>query len=180
MKSLKGTKTEKNLMEAFAGESQAAMKYGYYASKAKKDGFEEIAAIFAETQGNEKEHAKLWFKYLHGNEVPCTEANLKDAMTGEHFETTNMYKRMAEEAKKEGFTEIAKKFAEVGKIEARHEARYKKFLAKVNKKEVFVRKSPIEWICLNCGTVIKAKTAPKICPVCNHPQAYFKPYQVEK
>lgn len=180
MKSLKGTKTEKNLMEAYAGESQAAMKYGYYASKAKKDGYEEIAAIFTETQGNEKEHAKLWFKFLHSGKVPSTKINLQDGVNGEHFEATQMYKRMAKEAKEEGFNEIATKFSEVAAIESRHEARYKKFLVKVSDNEMFVRKSPIEWICMNCGTIVKSKEAPKVCPVCAHPQAYFKPYQVEK
>ena len=155
MKELKGTKTEKNLMEAFAGESQAHTKYLYYASKAKKDGYVQISNLFTETALNEKEHAKLWFKYLHGGEVPATTQNLEDAANGENFEWTDMYERMAKEAEEEGFKEIAAKMRMVGAIEKHHEERY-------------------IWQCANCGHIVIGKKAPQICPVCNHPQSYFQ------
>ena len=148
MKNLKGTKTEKNLMEAFAGESQARNKYTYYSSKAKKDGYEQIAAIFAETADNEKEHAKLWFKYLHGGEVPGTVENLIDAAAGEHGEWTAMYKRMAEEAKAEGFDELAYKFNAVAEIERRHEERYNRLLELVKENKVFKKSEKKMWICI--------------------------------
>jgi len=171
---LKGSKTEKNLMEAFAGESQARNKYTYYASKAKKEGYEQIAALFLETADNEKEHAKLWFKYLHGGEVPATEVNLLDAATGENFEWTDMYARMAKEAKEEGFNEIAAKFALVGKIEAEHEKRYLELLAKVKGEKVFIEEEVVIWKCRNCGHIHVGKFAPELCPTCAHPKAYFE------
>ena len=171
---LKGSQTEKNLMEAFAGESQARNKYSYYASKAKKDGYEQIAAIFEETANNEKEHAKMWFKHLHGGSVPDTIANLKDAAAGENYEWTEMYKEFARVAKKEGFLEIAKQFEGVAKIEAEHEARYNALLENVTKKKCFVKKEVVVWKCRNCGHKHVGKTAPKLCPVCAHPQAYFE------
>lgn len=171
---LKGTKTEKNLMDAFAGESQARNKYTYYASKAKKEGYEQIAAIFLETAENEKEHAKLWFKYLHDNDVPCTIDNLTDAANGENFEWTDMYARMAKEAKEEGFTEIAAKFELVGKIEQEHEKRYIALLEKVKSDKVFVSDDVVIWKCRNCGHIHVGATAPMVCPTCNHPQAYFE------
>lgn len=173
-KSLKGTKTEKNLMAAFAGESQARNKYTYYASAAKKEGYEQIAAIFEETAGNEKEHAKLWFKYLHGGAVPKTVENLKDAAAGENYEWTKMYAEFAKVAKKEGFDEIAKKFEGVGKIEKEHEKRYKALLANIKNDKVFARKGKQVWVCRNCGKIVIAEKAPEVCPVCNHPQAYFE------
>ncbi len=171
---LKGSKTEKNLMEAFAGESQAHTKYQYYASKAKKEGYEQIADIFMETALNEKEHAKLWFKYLHDGEVPTTEVNLQDAANGENYEYTDMYKRFAEEAKEEGFMEIAAKFTLVGKIEAEHEARYLALLDKVQGGRVFISDDVVVWKCRNCGHIVIGKSAPKVCPTCNHPQSYFE------
>lgn len=174
MKELKGTKTEKNLLEAFAGESQARNKYTYYASKAKKDGYEQIAAIFEETANNEKEHAKLWFKYLHNGEIASTMENLKDAAAGENYEWTDMYDRMAKEAEEEGFTEIAAKFRGVAAIEKHHEERYRKLLKNIDDKVVFSREGECIWICRNCGHIIIGKSAPKICPVCNHPQSYFE------
>ena len=174
MKELKNTKTEKNLMEAFAGESQARNKYTYYAGKAKKEGYEQIAAIFEETAGNEKEHAKLWFKYLHGGEVPSTVENLKAAAGGENEEWTQMYKRMSTEAKEEGFDEIAALFAKVGSIEKEHEARYKKLLKNIKDGTVFARPEKTVWICRNCGQIIDAKAAPERCPTCVHPKAYFE------
>lgn len=174
MKDLKGTKTEKNLQEAFAGESMARNKYSYYASKAKKDGFEQIAAIFEETAHNEKEHAKLWFKYLMGGEVPDTKANLLDAAAGEHFEWNDMYKRMAEEAEEEGFTEIAKKFRMVGEIESSHEERYRRLLANIEEGIVFSRDGETIWVCRNCGHIHIGKKAPGVCPVCKHPEAFFE------
>lgn len=173
MKDLKGTKTEKNLMEAFAGESQARNKYTYYASKAKKDGFVQIAHIFEETANNEKEHAKLWFKYLHGGEVPSTSENLLDAAEGEYGEWTDMYARMAKEAREEGFTEIALKFEMVAKIEKAHEERYRKLLANVEGDLVFSKDGDAIWECSNCGHIVIGKKAPEMCPVCNHPKAYF-------
>ncbi|MCI8397009.1 MAG: rubrerythrin family protein [Clostridia bacterium] len=171
---LKGSKTEKNLWEAFAGESQARNKYTYYASKAKKDGYEQIAAIFEETAQNEKEHAKIWFKLLNGGEVPPTEKNLKDAAGGENFEWTDMYARMAKEAKEEGFDHIAYLFEEVGKIEKEHEARYLKLLENVKDGLVFTKDGDKIWKCRNCGHIAIGKSAPEVCPVCNHPQSYFE------
>ena len=171
---LKGTKTEKNLMEAFAGESQARNKYTYFASKAKKEGYEQIAAFFEETANNEKEHAKLWFKYLSGGDVPTTAANLKAAADGENFEWTDMYARMAKEAREEGFDEIAAKFEGVAKIEKHHEERYRALLNKVENKKVFEASEDKIWICRNCGHVHIGKTAPGACPVCAHPQSYFE------
>ncbi len=174
MKNLKGTKTEKNLMEAFAGESQARNKYTYYASVAKKEGYEQIAAIFEETANNEKEHAKMWFKELHGGSVPKTAENLLDAAKGENGEWTDMYKRMAEEAREEGFIEIAEKFEGVAAIEKRHEERYNELLKNVKNNTVFSKTEEKVWICRNCGHVYVGKEPPKVCPVCNHPQAYFQ------
>ena len=174
MKELKGTKTEKNLQEAFAGESKAHAKYNYYASKAKKDGFEQIAALFAETANNEKEHAKLWFKYLEGGEIKDTVSNLKDAAAGENYEWTDMYVRMAKEAEEEGFTEIAWKFRAVGAIEKHHEERYRKLLKNIEDAIVFSRDGDCIWICRNCGHIVVGPKAPKICPVCNHPQSFFE------
>ena len=161
-------------MEAFAGESQARNKYTFYSSKAKKEGYEQIAAIFDETAGNEKEHAKLWFKYLHNGEVPSTLENLIDAAAGEHGEWTSMYERMAKEAKEEGFDELAAKFLGVAAIEKRHEERYLKLAQLVKEGKVFKKTSKKVWICRNCGHVYVGDEAPKVCPVCNHPQAYFE------
>ena len=174
MKDLKGTKTEKNLMEAFAGESQARNKYTYFASKAKKDGYEQIAAIFQETADNEKEHAKMWFKLLNGGEIGSTLDNLKAAAEGENYEWTDMYVKMAKEAKEEGFDHIAYLFEEVGKIEKEHEARYLKLLDNVKKEIVFSRDGDTIWQCANCGHICIGKKAPDVCPVCDHPQAYFQ------
>ena len=171
---LKGSKTEKNLQEAFAGESQARNKYTYFASQAKKEGYEQIAAIFLETAENEKEHSKMWFKYLHDNGVPSTIENLKAAAEGENFEHTEMYKRMAAEAREEGFMEIAAKFELVGKIEAEHEQRYLKLLEKVKGEKVFIAEDVVVWKCRNCGHIHIGKCAPKVCPACNHPQSYFE------
>ena len=171
---LKGSKTEKNLMEAFAGESQARNKYTYYASKAKKEGYEQIADLFLETADNEKEHAKLWFKLLHDNDVPSTIENLKDAASGENFEWTNMYERMAKEAREEGFEKIAFLFEEVAKIEKEHEARYLKLLENVENGLVFSKDGEKIWKCRNCGHIVIGKSAPEICPVCAHPKAYFE------
>ena len=171
---LKGSKTEKNLMEAFAGESQARNKYTYFANKAKKDGYEQIAAIFEETAINEKEHAKIWFKYLNGGAVPSTEENLAAAAAGENFEWTDMYDRMAKEAEEEGFTEIAAKFRMVGAIEKEHEARYRKLLDNINDGLVFSRDGDRIWKCRNCGHIVIGKAAPEVCPVCNHPKSYFE------
>jgi len=171
---LKGTKTEKNLMEAFAGESQARNKYTYYASKAKKEGYEQIAALFLETANNEKEHAKIWFKLLHGGQIADTAANLADAAAGENYEWTDMYDRMAKEAKEEGFDHIAYLFEAVGKIEKEHEARYKKLLENVNEGLVFSKDGDTIWQCANCGHICIGKKAPEICPVCEHPKAYFQ------
>lgn len=173
-KDLKGTKTEKNLMEAFAGESQARNKYTYYASKAKKDGFVQIAKLFEETADNEKEHAKLWFKYLHDGAVPDTITNLKDAADGENFEWTDMYARMAKEAREEGFKEIAIKFELVGAIEKHHEERYRKLLKNIEDQKVFSKDGDAIWQCSNCGHIVVGRKAPMECPACNHPQAYFQ------
>ena len=174
MANLKGTKTEKNLMEAFAGESQARNKYTYFASKAKKEGYEQIAALFLETADNEKEHAKIWFKLLCGGDVPATMENLKAAAAGENEEWTQMYKRMAEEAKGEGFNDIALLFEEVARIEKEHEERYLKLLANIEKGQVFARDSDQIWHCANCGHAVSGKKAPDSCPVCKHPRSYFE------
>ena len=171
---LKGSKTEANLMAAFAGESQARNKYTYYASKARKEGFVQIANIFEETAGNEKEHAELWFKQLHGGAVPTTTENLKDAADGENYEWTDMYKAFAEEARAEGFSEIARLFEAVGKIEKHHEERYRKLLANVEGGLCFTREGDVMWQCANCGHVGIGKCPPDVCPVCEHPQAYFQ------
>ena len=169
---LKGSKTEKNLWFAFAGESQARNKYDYFASRAKKDGYEQIAAIFQETALNEKEHAKLWFKALQG--IGDTPANLAAAAAGEHEEWTDMYKRFAEEAKAEGFNELAALFAGVAKIEKHHEQRYRKLAKNIKKGEVWVRIGKNRWQCRNCGAIVEGKSAPEKCPVCAHPRAYFQ------
>ncbi|MBR3456236.1 MAG: rubrerythrin family protein [Bacteroidaceae bacterium] len=174
MKDLKGTKTEKNLQEAFAGESMARNKYTYFASKAKKDGYVQIAAIFEETAQNEKEHAKMWYKYLNGGKVSDTTTNLKDAADGENFEWTDMYDRMAKEAEEEGFTEIAAKFRMVGAIEKHHEERYRKLLKNIEEAIVFSRDEDCIWQCSNCGHIVIGKKAPEVCPVCDHPQSYFQ------
>lgn len=171
---LKGSKTEKNLMEAFAGESQARNKYTYFASKAKKEGYEQIAAIFTETADNEKEHAKLWFKYLHGGEVPTTMENLLAAAAGENEEWTSMYKRMGDEAEEEGFMELAAKFRAVAEIERQHEERYRILAKNVEDKKVFVKDGEVYWQCRNCGHIYKGTKAPEICPVCAHPRSYFE------
>ncbi|MBR2933678.1 MAG: rubrerythrin family protein [Clostridia bacterium] len=172
MMELKGSKTEKNLMEAFAGESQARNKYTYFASKAKKDGFVQIAAIFEETANNEKEHAKIWFKYLNG--IGTTEENLLHAAEGENYEWTDMYDRMAKEAEEEGFKEIAQKFRMVGAIEKEHEERYRKLLANVKEGLVFSKEGDTVWQCSNCGHLVFGKKAPLVCPVCLHKQEYFQ------
>ncbi|MBQ1568371.1 MAG: rubrerythrin family protein [Kiritimatiellae bacterium] len=169
---LKGSKTEKNLLQAFAGESQARNKYDYFASRAKKEGYEQIAAIFQETALNEKEHAKLWLKALDG--IGDTPANLLAAAAGEHEEWTEMYKRMSEEAKEEGFTKLAFLFAKVAEIEKHHEERYRKLAANIEKNEVFVRIGKNRWQCRNCGAIIESESAPEKCPVCDHPKAYFQ------
>lgn len=174
MKSLKGTKTEKNLQEAFAGESQARNKYTYFASKAKKDGYVQIGNIFEETANNEKEHAKIWYKLLNGGGVSDTMTNLLSAAEGENFEWTDMYERMAKEADEEGFTEIAAKFRAVGQIEKEHEARYRRLLANIKEGIVFSREGDKIWQCSNCGHIVVGKEAPQECPVCNHPQSYFE------
>ena len=172
MSNLKGTKTEKNLMEAFAGESMARNKYTYFASKAKKDGYEQISALFLETANNEKEHAKIWFKLLSG--IGTTEENLKAAAAGENEEWTDMYARMAREAREEGFDQIADLFEGVGAIEKEHEERYLKLLENVEKEEVFKKNAKTVWICRNCGHIVDSEEAPEKCPVCAHPQAYFE------
>ena len=174
MAKLQGTKTEKNLLEAFAGESQARNKYTYYAGKARKEGYEQIAAIFEETAGNEKEHAKIWFKLLCGGDIPATGVNLKDAAAGEHFEWTEMYKRMAAEAREEGFSDIAHLFESVANIEKEHEERYLNLLKNVEDKAVFAKKEKAVWICRNCGHIVDSRSAPQKCVVCAHPQAYFE------
>ncbi len=174
MKELKGTKTEQNLMAAFAGESQARNKYSYYASKAKKDGYQQIAAIFEETANNEKEHAKLWFKLLHGGEIPSTTQNLLDAADGENYEWTNMYEDMAKDADAEGFPEIAAKFRAVAAVERHHEERYRKLLANIEQGIVFSRDGDTLWLCRNCGAIVVGKKSPEICPVCAHPQSFFE------
>ena len=174
MKELKGSRTEANLMAAFAGESQARNKYTYYASKAKKEGYVQIAKIFEETANNEKEHAKLWFKLLHDGEVPTTSVNLLDAAEGENYEWTDMYAGFAKEAKEEGFDTIAYLFEAVAKIEKEHEERYRKLLANVENGLVFSRDGDMIWQCSNCGHIVVGKKAPELCPVCKHPKAYFE------
>ena len=174
MPELKGSKTEKNLMEAFAGESQARNKYTYFASKAKKEGFEQIAAIFLETAENEKEHAKIWYKLLNGGDIGTTTENLKAAADGENFEWTDMYDRFAKEAKEEGFDKIAYLFEAVGKIEKEHEERYRKLLENVEGDLVFSKDGDKIWKCRNCGHICIGKEAPEVCPVCAHPKAYFE------
>jgi len=174
MKDIKGTKTERNLMDAFAGESQARNKYTYYASKARKEGYEQIAAIFEETAANEKEHAKLWFKLLHEGKVPETMTNLRDAAESENFEWTDMYDRMAAEAEEEGFPEIARKFRAVAAIERHHEERYRRLLANIEEGIVFSREGDTIWVCRNCGHIVIGKKAPGVCPVCEHPQSFFE------
>ena len=173
MKELKGTKTEKNLQEAFAGESQARNKYTCWASKAKKDGYVQIAAIFEETANNEKEHAKMWFKLLEGG-IKSTPENLKAAADGENFEWTDMYERMAREADEEGFPEIAEKFRGVAAIEKHHEERYRKLLKNIEDQVVFSREGDCIWQCRNCGHIVVGPKAPEVCPVCDHPQAHFE------
>lgn len=174
MKSIKGTKTEANLKTAFAGESEARNKYTYYASKARKEGYVQIANIFEETANNEKEHAKLWFKFLHNGDVPATTVNLKDAADGENYEWTDMYAGFAKTAKEEGFNEIAALFAGVAKVEKEHEERYRKLLANIEGGLVFSRDGEMIWQCNNCGHIAIGKKAPEVCPVCNHPQAHFQ------
>ena len=174
MPDLKGTKTEKNLMDAFTGESMARNKYTYYASKAKKEGYEQIAAIFQETADNEKEHAKIWFKLLHDGDVPTTTQNLSDAAAGENYEWTDMYDRMAKEAREEGFDRIAYLFEAVGQIEKEHEERYKKLLENMEGGRVFSKDGDAIWKCRNCGHIVIGKQPPEVCPVCNHPRAYFE------
>ena len=174
MKELKGTKTEQNLQTAFAGESQARNKYTYYASKAKKDGYVQIARLFEETAANEKEHAKIWFKLLHGGAVPSTPENLLDAAEGENYEWTDMYAQFAREAHEEGFDEIADKFEMVGAIEKHHEERYRRLLKNIEDAVVFSREGDCIWQCSNCGHIVIGPKAPEVCPVCDHPQAYFE------
>ena len=171
---LKGSKTEKNLQAAFAGESQARNKYTYFASKAKKEGYEQIAALFLETAENEKEHAKLWFKYLEGGEIKSTEENLKAAAEGENYEWTDMYAEFAKVAEEEGFKEIAAKFRMVGEIEKHHEERYLALLRNVKEGKVFISEDVVIWKCRNCGHIVVGKKAPAVCPVCSHPQSYFE------
>lgn len=173
MANLKGSKTEANLQAAFAGESQARNKYTYYASKAKKDGYVQIAALFEETANNEKEHAKIWFKLLHDG-IPGTVENLKDAAAGENYEWTDMYAEFAKTARAEGFESIAVLFEKVGAIEKEHEERYLKLLANIEEGLVFSRSGEMIWKCSNCGHIVVGKKAPEICPVCSHPQAYFE------
>ena len=171
---LKGSKTEANLLTAFAGESQARNKYTYYASKAKKDGYVQIANIFEETANNEKEHAKIWFKILHDDAVPDTIANLKDAAAGENYEWTEMYAGFAKEAREEGFDKIAVLFEMVAKIEKEHEERYRALLANIETGKVFARDGETVWVCANCGHIHIGTKAPELCPVCEHPTAYFQ------
>ena len=174
MENIKGTRTEANLLAAFAGESQARNKYTYYASAARKEGYVQIAKFFEETAGNEKEHAKIWFKLLHDGAVPATAENLKDAAAGENYEWTEMYAQFAKEAREEGFDRIATLFEAVGAIEKEHEERYNKLLKNLEEGQVFARGDEMMWICSNCGHIHFGKTAPQVCPVCAHPQAYFE------
>ncbi|MDO4179444.1 MAG: rubrerythrin family protein [Phascolarctobacterium sp.] len=171
---LKGSKTEQNLMTAFAGESQARNKYTYYASVAKKAGYEQVKEVFEETAGNEKEHAKIWFKQLHGGAMPSLEEALADAAAGENYEWTEMYAEFAKTAKEEGFDKIAFLFESVGKIEKEHEERYRALLANIQNDKAFAREEEQVWICRNCGHIAVGKTAPEKCPVCDHPQAFFE------
>ena len=171
---LKESKTYENLMTAFAGESQARNKYTYYASQARKDGYEQIAAIFEETANNEKEHAKMWFKELHDGEVPSTLENLNDAANGENYEWTDMYDNFAKVAREEGFTRIALLFEGVAKIEKEHEERYRKLIANIEDGLVFSKDGDTIWKCRNCGHIVIGKKAPAVCPVCSHPQSYFE------
>ena len=171
---LKGTKTEKNLQTAFAGESQARMKYDYYAGQARKDGYEQIAALFEETAINERMHAKIWFKLLHNAGIPSTEENLKDAADGENYEWTDMYNAMAKDAMEEGFPELAVKFRTVGAIEKKHEERYRKLLKNIEDKVVFSKDGSAIWQCRQCGHIVVGKQAPEVCPVCAHPQSFFQ------
>ena len=171
---LKGSRTEQNLMTAFAGESQARNKYTYYASKARKDGYEQLAAIFEETANNEKEHAKMWFKELHGGSIPDTMENLLDAAAGENYEWTDMYSEFAKVAKEEGFTRIAYLFEGVAAIEKEHEERYRKLIENIEGGLVFSRDGDKIWKCRNCGHIVIGKEAPKVCPICAHPQSYFE------
>jgi len=185
MKSLKGSQTEKNLLAAFAGESQARNRYTYFASAAKKEGFEQISAIFLETAENEKEHAKIFFKFLEGGDVEITAsypagvigdtaANLKAAADGEHMEWGKIYKEMEATATKEGYTEVAKKYKEIAEVEEQHERRYRKLLENVKTGKVFKKDTVVKWKCRNCGYVHEGPTAPDKCPACDHPQAYFE------
>jgi len=171
---LKGSQTEKNLMKAFSGESEARNKYTYFASKARKEGYEQIAAIFEETALNEKEHAKIWFKLLNGGEIPSTLENLNSAAAGENFEWTDMYDGFAKTAREEGFDRIAYLFEAVGQIEKEHEARYKKLIENLQDGLVFSKDGDRIWKCRNCGHIVIGKEAPAVCPVCNHPQSYFE------
>ena len=171
---LKGSQTEKNLQVALAGESQAYTKYQWFAAQAKKEGYNHVANIFNETSGNEKAHAKVWFKYLMGGEVPSTMDCLKMAWDGEEYETTTMYADFAKVAKEEGFTEIARKMELIGEIEAHHRDRYADMMNLLQNDLMFTKPEPVNWICLNCGYVVKSKSAPKICPVCKHPQSWFE------
>ena len=171
---LKGSRTEANLLAAFAGESQARNKYTFYASQAKKDGYEQIASIFEETANNEKEHAKMWFKELHGGKVPTTLENLQDAANGENYEWTEMYKDFAAIAREEGFDKIAELFEKVGEIEKHHEERYLKLVENIEEGIVFSRDDERIWQCRNCGHIVIGKYAPEVCPVCNHPQSFFE------
>ena len=174
MNNLKGTKTEANLMTAFAGESQAHTKYKYYASKARKEGYVQIGNLFEETANNEKEHAKIWFKLLHDGDIPATSTNLLDAANGENYEWTDMYAKMAADAREEGFNDIAFLFEAVGKIEKSHEERYRKLLSNVEDGIVFSRDGDMIWECSNCGHIVIGPKAPEMCPVCKHPKAYFQ------
>lgn len=174
MKELKGTRTEENLRKAYAGESQAYTKYGYYAKKAKTDGYQQIGDIFQETADNERAHAKIWFKLLHGGDVPSTTDNLLDAAAGENYEWTDMYADFAKVAREEGFNDIATLFEKVGAIEKTHEERYRKLLSNIEEGIVFSRDDDRVWVCLECGNIVIGKKAPAKCPVCEHPQAYFE------
>jgi rubrerythrin len=174
MQNLKGTKTESNLLTAFSGESQANTKYTFYAAKARKDGYNQIADLFEETANNERAHAELWFKYLHDSQIPSTEQNLKDAIEGESFEWNNMYPEFERVAKEEGFNELAVLFKMVGEIESAHEERYKKLLSNVQNNLVFSKDSDAIWQCLNCGHIVIGKSAPLVCPVCQQKQSYFQ------
>ena len=174
MANIKGTRTEANLMAAYAGETQATNKYLYYAAKAKKDGFVQIGNIFEETAGNEREHAKIWFKLLHGGNFDNTEVNLKDAASGEHFEWADMYAGFAKEAREEGFEEMARLFEGVAAIEKMHEERFRRLLLNINRETVFSKDGECIWQCTKCGHIVIGKKAPKVCPICKHSQGYFE------